>query len=215
MDKKIIKILVVFLLFVSCKSNKVEIPSVQGMIYNGDNEAVSDVVVYIDDKKNAFSDIYGHFILSDIEIGNTYTIKASKNGYEEIYMSFTYSNPSQVIYFRMFSANELLYSAEEKVEQKEYKKAEEYLKRAETAGGSFLSINYLRAVIKMLIGDYDKALETANKIIEEGYTEPYLYILIADIYKNGFNDINNEQLYLQKFLKLTYDPKIQERLISE
>ena len=67
----------------------------------------------------------------------------------------------------------------------------------------------------MLIGDYDKALETANKIIEEGYTEPYLYILIADIYKNGFNDINNEQLYLQKFLKLTYDPKIQERLISE
>ena len=214
--KKSLFVLFIFLLFITgCKSTKQVLPVVQGMIYDGDNEAVSDVEIYINNRKNAISDIYGHFTLAALDEGKQYELKAKKKGYEEKLFSFSYTNPSQVIYLRMYSSAELINLAETLVEQKKYEDAETYLIRAEQAGGSYLSVNYLRAVIYVLKSDYDTALKYANDILSAGYVDSYIYILIADIYKNGYSDIENEQLYLKKALSLSYDPAIQKRIIKE
>ncbi len=214
--KKSLYILVISLLFITgCKSTKQVLPVVQGMIYDGDNEAVSDVEIYLNNRKNAISDIYGHFTLAGLDEGKQYELKAKKKGYEEKYFSFSYTNPSQVIYLRMYSSRELINLAESMVEQKKYNDAETYLIRAEQAGGSYLSVNYLRAVICVLKSDYDTALKYANDILAAGYVDLYIYILLADIYKNGYSDIENEQLYLKKALNLSYDPAIQKRIIKE
>ncbi len=204
-----------FLLIVlsSCKTTPRYVqPVIQGMIYDGDNEAVSDVEIYFNDKKYAVSDIYGHFTLSSLTMGKSYTLYACKNGYEKLSISFTYTNPSQVIYLRMYSASELTKSAENMVEKKKYRDALSFLERAEASGGSYLSINYLRAVISMLNSDYDNALKIANEILSSGYIDSYVYLLIADIYKNGYSDTEKEQIYLKKSLELSYDPVVQERL---
>lgn len=213
MKKLMFFIVLVIITITGCRSTKTIVPSVHGMIYDGNNEAVSDVEIYINDKKNSTSDIYGHFSLSDLEKDVDYNLKASKEGYEDVYISFSYSNPSQVIYLRIHSVTELLYMAENLVEQRKITEAKDVLNRAEKANGSYLSINYLRAVIDYLNGDYKESLVKAQNLIEAGFAEPYIYLLIADIYKTGFQDIKNEQIYLKKFLDLTYDPIIQERLI--
>ena len=212
--KKSLYILLISLLFITgCKSTKQVLPVVQGMIYDGDNEAVCDVEIYINNRKNAISDIYGH--LTGLDEGKQYELKAKKKGYEEKYFSFSYTNPSQVIYLRMYSSAELINLAESLVEQKKYDDAETYLIRAEQAGGSYLSVNYLRSVINVLKADFDTALKYANDILAAGYVDSYIYILLADIYKNGYSDIENEQLYLKKALNLSYDPAIQKRIIKE
>lgn len=214
--KKSIYVLISSLLFLSaCQTTKHTLPVVQGMIYDGDNEAVSDVEIYINDKKNALSDIYGHFTLSAMELEKQYELTAKKNGYEEKSFSFTYTNPSQVIYLRMYSNAELINLAESMVEQKKYADAETYLTRAELAGGNYLSVNYLRAVICVLKTDYDNALKIATDILDAGYIDSYIYLLLADIYKDGYSDIENEQLYLKKALTLSYDPAIQKRIIKQ
>ena len=67
-------ILIIFLLvfLAGCKSNRITLPSLQGMIYDGNNEAVSDVEIFIEDKHNATSDIYGHFTLTGLDTSKTY-----------------------------------------------------------------------------------------------------------------------------------------------
>lgn len=214
--KKSIYVFIICLFFLTaCQTTKQKLPVVQGMIYDGGNEAVSDVEIFIDSQKIAISDIYGHFSLFDMELNKQYELIAKKKGYEEKNFSFTYTNPSQVIYLRMYSAGELIKLSEDMVEQKKYEDAETYLVRAELAGGSYLSVNYLRAVIRVLKADYDNALKITNDILAAGYVNSYIYILLADIYKDGYSDIDNEQLNLKKALNLSYDPAIQKRIISE
>lgn len=203
------------IVFSACHSNKVELPSVQGMIYDGNNEPVSDVEIFIDEHKNAMSDIYGHFTLTGLKLSNSYTLKASKKGYEGITISFTYSVPSQVIYLHMNSAAELLSNAESMVKEKKYKESEKYLVRSEQAGGSFLSIYYLRACIKYNLADYEAALSIMTSLLDEGYADSYIYLLLADIYEFGFSDIEKAKLYLKKSLDLSYDPIVQKRLDSK
>ncbi len=201
--------------FMGCKSNRITLPSVQGMIYDGNNEAVSDVEIYIDDKHNATSDIYGHFTLTGLDTSKTYTLKACKNGFEDVNLSFLYSVPSQVIYLRMYSHSELLETAENMVKEKKYQEAEKYLNRAEVAGGSYLSINYLRACIKYLLSDFDSSLKIVNDILNEGYVDSYIFLLLADIYETGFSDTEKTKLFLQKSLELSYDPLVEKRLNSK
>lgn len=215
MKKSIFVLIVSVFLLSACKTTNHTLPVVQGMIYDGDNEAVSDVEIYINNQKNAISDIYGHFTLSAVDLNEQYDLQAKKKGFEEKEFSFTYTNPSQVIYLRMYSSGELIKLAEDMVEQKKYEDAETYLVRAELAGGSYLRVNYLRAVIRVLKGDYDNALKITNDILAEGYVDSYIYLLLADIYKDGYSDIENEQLYLKKALSLSYDPAIQKRIIKQ
>ena len=210
-------ILIIFLLvfLAGCKSNRITLPSLQGMIYDGNNEAVSDVEIFIEDKHNATSDIYGHFTLTGLDTSKTYNLRASKKGFEDVNLTFPYSVPSQVIYLRMYSHTELLLCAENMVKDKKYVEAENYLKRAELAGGSYLSINYLRACIKYLISDFDSSLKIINDIINEGYVDSYIYLLLADIYETGFSDAEKAKEFLQKSLELSYDPVVEKRLNSK
>ena len=145
----------------------------------------------------------------------TYNLRASKKGFEDVNLTFPYSVPSQVIYLRMYSHTELLVCAENMVKDKKYVEAENYLKRAELAGGSYLSINYLRACIKYLISDFDSSLKIINDIINEGYVDSYIYLLLADIYETGFSDAEKTKEFLQKSLELSYDPVVEKRLNSK
>lgn len=214
--KRIMYSIIFCLFFVSgCKTTKTVLPVIQGMIYDGNNESVSDVEIFISNKKTAISDIYGHFTLSALEVGKTYELNAKKKGYEEVSINFSYTNPSQVIYLRMYSASELINLAENMVGQKKYKEAQALLNRAEEADGSYLSINYLRAIMCVLNNDYENALKITNEIVAAGYVDSYIYLLMADIYRDGYSDIENEQVYLEKSLSLSYDPLVKNRLQKE
>lgn len=203
------------LLLCGCKSNQLKQPSLQGMIYNDSNEPVSDVRIYLKDSQIAISDIYGHFSLSTLDYGNSYELVFKKENYESITMSFSYLNPTQVIYVKIYSAKELLATAEKYVNQKKYDEALDILDRATVAEGPFLSINYLKSVIFYLKKDYESALKIANKILDSGYKDFYVYLLIADIYEYGLDNLQKSKEYLKEALSISYSPEVQERILKD
>ena len=118
-------------IFIDCKSTQSVTPALYGMIYNSENEPIPDVSIFVNDKKSAVSDIYGHFQLENVKLNESYSLRASKEGFEDTLLNFSFTNVSQVAYLRMFSFNELLSETEKKIIEKKYTDALELLERAE------------------------------------------------------------------------------------
>ncbi len=212
MKKNWIFFVLLTFVFYGCQTLKNEKATVYGMIYDEENEPVSGVDIYINDEKTTISDISGHFTLEQLLKNCEYKVIASKKGYEDSSVSFFFINTTQVIYIRMYSGVQLLTMAEKAGSKKDFLTAESLLDRAEKAGATYLSVNYLRAVINYLRGNYQDSLAYANLLIEKGYINSYIYLLIADIYEKGLGDVKSAQDFLMKSLELRYDPNVQERL---
>jgi hypothetical protein len=216
---KIKKSLPVFMLsavlsvfFAGCATTKQIQPVLNGMIYDSDNEPVVDVLVQVTDKIRTNSDIYGHFHIENLRADTDYTITCTKQGYETASVNFVYNSISEVAYIRMYSSEQLLGLAENEIQQKKYDAAVPYLVRADTAGGSKVCTGYLRAVIAYSKKSYDDALAELQKLMDAGYTQPYIYLFTADVYEYGLSDKVNAKKYLQLYLDTTYDPDSAARL---
>lgn len=212
MKKITICSLAFLMLLAGCASTNTEKTFVQGMIYNSDNEAVSDAEIYLDDEEITVSDIYGHFTLDQLTLNKDYVLTAKKKGYEDSNLTFRFLNASQVIYLKMYSAGELLAEAEKKASEREYGEALHFIERAECTNASKMSTDYLKAIIYFQRQEYDRALDIAEGLLDEGFTDPYVYLLLADIYEKGFGNVEKTEEYLEQFLKLSYDPAIKMRL---
>jgi hypothetical protein len=195
-----------------CATTKQIQPALNGMIYDADNEPVPDVSVKVTDMIHTSSDIYGHFHIDNLKTETEYTIACTKKGYEATSVKFVYNSISEVAYVRMYSAEQLLTLAETEVQQKKYDSAVSYLDRAEKAEGSKVSTGYLRAVILYSQKVYDAALSQLQKLMDEGYTEPYIYLFTADVYEYGLSDKENAKKYLQLYLASSYNPDAAARL---
>ena len=212
---------IIFFFFTSCASTKIkkEKQFLQGIIYDYDSEPVSGAEIFLlkDNSKDppksiAYSDVTGHFSITSIKNNAEYTLISRKKGYEDTSIHFLLTNTSQIIYLRMYSYNQLLSIAEEKVSQKDFETAITYIKRAETADGSQLSSSYLLAIITYLQGNYNDALSYCQNLLNLGYNDSYIYLLMADIYENGFNDIEKTIIHLKEYLKRKYNPEVEKRL---
>jgi hypothetical protein len=198
--------------FTGCATTKKIQPVLNGMIYDFDNEPVTDVLVHVTDKIRTNSDIYGHFHIENLRADTEYTITCSKEGYETASVKFVYNSISEVAYIRMYSSEQLLGLAENEIQQKKYDAAVSYLDRSEKAGGSKVCTGYLRAVIAYAKKAYDEALSGLQRLMDAGYTEPYIYLFTADVYEYGLSDKENAKKYLQRYLDSSYDPDAAARL---
>lgn len=199
-------------LLAGCASVKKEKLTFNGMIYNDNNEAVSDVSIFLNDKEISVSDIYGHFTMTGLKNNSDYKLTAVKKGYETTEIEFTFLNASQVLYLHMYSADELLAKAEKLISEKKYAEAEKTLARAESADASYLSLTYLKAVLCYSRKDFDNALSLLQEIIEKEYAESYVYLFMADVYEYGFKNIDKTKNCLGKFLEYEYSAEVTERL---
>ncbi len=195
-----------------CATTKQIQPTLNGMIYDSDNEPVADALVKITDAVQTNSDIYGHFRIENLRADTDYTIICTKKGYETTSVKFTYSSVSEVAYVRMYSSEQLLSLAEAEIQQKKYDTAQTFLDRADKAGGSEVCTGYLRAVTAYSKKSYDDALARLQQLMDAGYTEPYIYLFTADVYEYGLSDKENAKKYLQLYLNTTYDPEAAARL---
>lgn len=212
MKKLIFLILMIPFIFISCKSTEIEKCNFNGMIYDNDNEPVNDAKIYVNEKESTQSDIYGHFELGNLVYNNEYELRASKQGYEDVNLKLQFSNVSQFIYLRMYTTKQILSLCELAISEKDYKKANEYLNRASVIGDNKLETQYLRAVVLYDSKEYENAVDVLKKLLDEGYSEPYIYLLLADCNEYGLDNKDEAKKYLELFLENKYEPKVKERL---
>ena len=127
-----------------------------GMIYDGNEEGVSGVNVKVNGGLKAVSDGQGRFILkflyADIKDKKEQRIELEKEGYEKIEEVFYYE-PMSLLHIRM--------------EEKEYRRAEESIDRVIKIEEYRDEGLFLKAVIKYKEGKKEEAAELLEKLKEK------------------------------------------------
>lgn len=209
--KRIVILFAVVSLFISCKSTKVEKTTFNGMIYDGDNEPVSGVQIFIDEKHQTVSDMYGRFYFDNLVTSQEYTLLATKKDFETAQINFEFQNITQVAYLTMYSGEQLLKQAEKSLSENNTTNARELISRAEACSGKTLSSQYLQAVILYKESKPTDALNLLKDISTQGYSNPYIYLFMADIYQYGIKNNEDAKINLQKYLSTTYDLDTEKR----
>ena len=207
-------ILLISMLLGSCNSlplKKHKTQSLYGMIYDRDNRPVNNVLIYVNDKPMASSDIQGRFIIPALKPRLQYAIIARKDNYEDVAINISFSDPSYILYIRIFSADQLLAEAEEALKEKEWDRTESLLIRSQNAGGNETSIQFLQGILLFYKKQYHQALAIISALSEKERNAPYLYLFLADLCQYYLQEPSEAAHYLDKFLSLQFDPAIQRR----
>ena len=210
----VIVIVLIIIAICSCNSlptRKHKPQSLYGMIYDRDNRPVNNVILYVNNKPMAVSDIQGRFIIPKLNPQSQYTIAARKDAYEEVVIEISFIDPSDVLYIRLYSADQLLAEAEDALKGKDWDRTESLLIRAQNAGGNDIAIQFLHGVLLYYKKEYRQALAILSELSEIERNAPYLFLFMADLCQYYLEDPAEASRHLDKFLSMQFDPAIQRR----
>jgi tetratricopeptide (TPR) repeat protein len=193
------------------KKNGSERVALNGMVYDFDNRPVSDAEISVDGHPVTRSDINGRFSLGEISFGQ-YKVDVSKKGYETASIPVDYSDVTQIIYAKVFSAKQLLTASEKEAESRNWAGAVAFLDRIDAIGVKDPAAHYLRAVIYFREGEAQEARKILESLLSDGYDEPYVHLFLADLLQYSLADASGAVEHLEIYLKSRYDPDVEQRL---
>lgn len=182
-----------------------------GMVYDFDNQPCSGALIIFDDEEGPQTDINGRFVIGFLSSGE-HKVQVKKEGYEELTANFKFSSKNQVLYLRVISFNQLLRKTEYALEKKRLKETGELIKRLEAINADDPVAMYLKAVYLLECRKPEEAVIILNTILAKGYSEPVVYITLADIYQYRIDDTNKAISNLEKYLQIQRNNKVEKRL---
>jgi tetratricopeptide (TPR) repeat protein len=189
--------------------------SLNGMIYNQEGLPVKGVLLTLDDKATVGSDYNGRFSFPNVEPGE-HALVTSLEGYEEYKASFTFTRPSEILYVSLLSIDELLALAEKRIDLRDWSQADSYVQRALAVSPKDSRARYLQAILLSSKQRSDRSPEKAKEILlsllSDGYTNPSVYLFLADIYQYDSSDFAKASEYLRLYLKQRADSDVEKRL---
>lgn len=185
-------------------------PPLNGMIYDYDNLPVSGAVVSAEGEDLAASDVNGRFSLPAFPFGK-YRFTASRSGYEPSELEADYADATQVLYFKMHSAEQLLARAERALDARDWQAAESFIARASAVKPGDPAVLYLAAVLDYRRGRCVDALAKLESVLAADPRDPFVYLFMADLHQYGLADKAKALAALDAFLDLRYDREAEER----
>ncbi len=183
-----------------------------GIVYDSKNRPCQGAVVQVKGEKASYrTDIDGRFVLPNLLQGTHY-ISVAKEEFEpqEIFLDFT--SRKQILYVQLVSQESLLDICESMLSKLEWRKAGEILERAKKINADNSRFLALEGAFSYRIGQYDSALANWMALLEKGHKDPYLYLMIADTYQYGLENIRKSSAWLRRYLKTREDETIRKRL---
>lgn len=155
-------------LFLGCKSApKADGNLLNGMIYDEENEPVTNVVISVNDEFITSSDVNGHFLLKKSFNENNIKILCSKKNYEAVLFECELLSVPQVVYIKMYSFNQLLALAEKELSSNKFEDAKITLERAKNVKPNQITTQYLKAVCFYKQGDFENALSILEELDQD------------------------------------------------
>jgi hypothetical protein len=189
--------------------------SLNGMTYNQEGLPVKKVLITIDNRISVVSDYNGRFTIPSIKAGD-HTIQASCTNHEKYIGEFTLKEPSELLYISLVSFDELVSYSEKCIKSKEWAQADAYVNRALTVDKTDIRARYLQAVLlatkQRIERSPEKAREILTQLLGEGYTNPAIYLFLADLSQYDFSDTTKACEYLTSYLKQRTDIGVEKRL---
>jgi len=186
-------------------------PPFYGMVYDRDNQPVQNAVVVLDGKETAATDVNGRFALANLDPG-VYEVELRKEGYEPLSTSVEYFSPTQVLYVKMTSRDQLLSQAETAIAERRWQEASDLVDRADLVDPDNPATLFLRAVVLFRRGQPEEARAILEGLLARDYREPSIHLFLADILQYRLSDPEGAVSQLREFLRLRYDPVVEERL---
>ncbi len=183
---------------------------VHGLVYDYDNLPVPAAVLRIDGKRSALSDVNGRFVSPPIPPG-TYDIEVSRDGYETKTVRLEYSHPNQILYAKLYSAEQLLSLAEKALERRDWEAASSLLERAQAVRPGDAAAGYLRAIISFRKGDHGRAQEELGRLLLQGTGDPFIHLFLADLLQYRLGKAEEALEHLDRFLASRCDPDVEAR----
>ena len=182
--EEILALLVIFVpsILLSCKTAEfgAKVIDLNGMVYDFANRPVPQCEISIRNGFNAISDINGRFTFPKVPPG-TYTLTASRKGYEDYSGEVTVSDRGQIIYFRLPSQNQLLDMVDAALSANDFTLAGELVERAYRIDNNNIEMLFYYAAVKFRQREYDRAmgfLEAARVLgSRDTYIERFMEIL--------------------------------------
>ncbi len=182
-----------------------------GMVYDFDNQPCSGALIVLDDEEGPQTDINGRFVIGYLPSGE-HKVQVKKEGYEELTANFKFSSKNQVLYLKLISFTQLLRKTEYALEKKRLKETGELIKRVEAINADDPVAMYLKAVYLLECRKPEEAVIILNKILAKGYSEPVVYITLADIYQYRIDDTKKAISNLEKYLQIQRNNEVENRL---
>ena len=185
------------------------------MVYDDNGQPADDVALSLGDDHSARSDFNGRFYFTDIMVGR-YELRAEGKNLEPLLREVRVDHPSEVMYLSMISADGLYRLFRIEIDAKNWSKADRLIDRAIAIAPEAPLLRYAKAVALSAPTRPDRDWATAESIvrslISDGYVEPAIVLLLADICQYDKNDAAEALEHLRYCLKMGYDPKIEERV---
>lgn len=185
------------------------------MVYDDNGQPAADVTLSLGVDHTARSDFNGRFYFLDVMAGE-YELRAEGDNLEPVVREVVVNHPSEVVYLSMISADGLYRSFRKEIAAKNWKKADRLIDRAIAIAPESPLARYAKAIALSAPSRPDRDWPTAEGIVRalvsDGYAEPAAFLLLADICQHDKNDAAEALEHLERFLRLEYDPKVEERV---
>ncbi|AEJ61832.1 hypothetical protein Spith_1571 [Spirochaeta thermophila DSM 6578] len=189
----------------------------QGMVYDRAGNPVTDAVIEIEGKQMGVSDFNGRFYIPGMVPG-TYTVGVQKEGYLPYEGTVAIRSHTDVLYVGMVSWEDLCRRAERALQEGRWGEAEQAISRALEIKPDEPLVRFLAAVVCAMPARPerrpDRAVELLEDLLSEGYREPAIYLMLADLYEYDFKDLVKAEERLSQYLSLKQDTEAENRLAA-
>lgn len=157
------------------------------------------------------TDLNGRFLIPELSRGE-HQFTVEKEGCETAVSIVTFTDVKQVLFIKLYTLDNLLVLAQDGLDRKNFKEAMDYLNRAEKIKNDDAFLHYLKAFAYIGQGEYINAETQLTNLVKEGNREPYILLLLADVYQYYLLDNTEAAMYLKEYLKFKKDKSNTERL---
>jgi len=182
-----------------------------GMIYDHDNLPVPNVVLTINGKSVAESDLTGRFVIPRLLKGD-HSVTVTKPGYETLLVKLAFQNDTQVLYLQMYSQLQLVEMAEKKIDSRNWAQAKALLARAGRINQKDPTYQYVDAILEFRTGNPQKSIDRLNELLKAGVDDPSVLLFLADIYQYSLDRPADAVPYLKRYLEQKGNDAVSARL---
>jgi hypothetical protein len=217
--KKIFLILMV--LFLSCKTNDVQNKQISkslfGVVFDNKSNPIKHAVIKFRSKPenrhilSVSSDIDGKFIVPELEYG-LYLVSVSSTGSLSMEVEVDHYDVSNVLIIKISTFEDLIVKLEKGLKDKNYIHVEERIKQLEGIDGDDVYFNYLKAIFYINTGDYKKAEKILLHLIKKTGNEPFINLLLADLYQYYLEELNKSIIYLEHYADREFSEDVNNRI---
>ena len=218
--KKSLIITTLILLVLSCKTTQVKDESLSnsllGVVYDNKSNPIQGSQLIFKQVDSKFelrvsSDIDGKFFIPELEFGS-YILNISAKNCTPTTLNIDHFDIENVLIIKISTFEDIITELKENIVTKDLTLAKANIDKLEDINPKDVYFSYLKSIYYIEGDDYINSEKILLNLISRTNNDPYVNLLLADLYQYHIKDNNKAIKYLTYFLNKEYTEKETLRL---